>query len=221
VTLRNRLLTLRPRDRRALRAGAWILVPLLIAIFVIRPYTTAVQAGRAALERESDLLARETRAVLDLPGDSAVLRIFGLRVAAEAPRLFGGTDAVTASAELARYVSAGATACGLHLEQAETQTRIDSVGQTPLASTPSPANNRDAGGDLKVTIRARGNVLAIHAFLRAMENGPKLVRVERIEIGRTATDDTFDGTLTLTASVTALARRGVLGSTATASEEQP
>jgi type II secretory pathway component PulM len=220
VTLRDRLPTLRPRDRRAVRAGAWILVPLLIGTVVIRPYITALEASRSALENEADLLARETRAVLDLPSDSATLRATSLLLVAAAPRLFGGSDAVTAAAELARYVSASATACGLHLEQAETQTRADSVGQTSLASAPARATEGDS--NLRVTIRARGGVLAIYAFLRAMEDGEKLVRVERIDIVRTATDDTFDGTLTVTATVAGLARRGVVGSAAAAaSEDQP
>jgi len=219
MTLRDRLLTLRPRDRRAVRAGAWILVPLVIAIAVIRPYISALAATRTALEEEKDLLARETRAVLALPSDSEALRTTGLLVLAAAPRLFGGNDPVTAAAELARYVGATATACGLHLEQAETQTRADSVSQTSQASAPARA-----GGDsnLRVTIRARGGVLAIYAFLRAMEDGPKLVRVERIDIVRTATDDTFDGTLTLTATVAGLARRDVAGgAAATMAEDQP
>jgi len=218
MTLRDRLLTLRPRDRRAVRAGAWILV-LVIAIAVIRPYISALAATRTALEEEKDLLARETRAVLALPSDSEALRTTGLLVLAAAPRLFGGNDAVTAAAELARYVGATATACGLHLEQAETQTRADSVSQTSQASAPARA-----GGDsnLRVTIRARGGVVAIYAFLRAMEDGPKLVRVERIDIVRTATDDTFDGTLTLTARVAGLARRDVAGgAAATMAEDQP
>jgi hypothetical protein len=55
-----------------------------------------------------------------------------------------------------------------------------------------------------------------------MEDGPKLVRVERIDIVRTATDDTFDGTLTLTATVAGLARRDVAGgAAASTAEDQP
>jgi len=206
VTLRDLLLALRPRDRRALRAGAWTLAPLLIAIFVVRPYVGALETSRAAVASEADLLAREKRAVLDMPRDSMALRETGLLVLAAAPRLFGGSDAVTAAAELERYVSASATACGLHLEQTETPIRADTV-------------SRD--DNLRVTIRARGSVLAIDAFLRAMEEGSKLVRVERIDVVRSTTDDTFDGTMTLTATVAGLARRSVAGSVAAEEEEQP
>lgn len=221
MMLTTRLATLRPRDRRALRLGAWLLLPLAIGSFIVRPYAGALMTSRATLDNERDLLARETGAVSDLPRDRATLRSTTALLADAAPRLFDGGDAVTASAELARYVSECATRSGLRLEQAETQTRIDSAAGrvTPAASAAHEAVS--AAGELRVTVRARGDVLGVYAFLRAMEEGPKLVRVDRIGIARVSSDDELDGTLTLTATISGLARYGVLsGATVMAEEDR-
>ena len=200
MKLLSGLSTLGERDRRALRLGAWALVPLVIAGVIIRPYAAALIEHRTALASERASLAREYRAVLELANDRRALAALDSQLLSLAPRLFGRADVVTASAELARYASEEATAAGLHVAQVETQTRIDSA---PVAR--AEGNGRPAS-DLRVSLRARGNIVAIHDFLRAIEAGSKLVRVERIEIVRPSDGDGFDGALTFTALLVGSAR---------------
>ena len=219
MTLRDWLASLGTRDRRALRMGAWIVGLMLFVSLVGRPYVTSTLAIYSSLDQERALLDREARAMVQLPADRATLQATTGRLAAAAPRLFNGADAVTASAELARYATAAATESGLTLEQTETETRLDSGAR--LVDVPLQiARGGSADGNLRVSIRARGRILAIHTFLRAMEEGPKLVRVDRIEIARASTDDAFDGTLTLMATVSGLARRSVSSDSGSAGEEK-
>ena len=216
MTLRARLSRLQPRDRRALRGGAWVLLLSLTVMLVIKPYASALLASRAMLQTDRELLARESRAVAELSGDRQALHASNLALASLESNLFGGTDPVTASAELARYVSTRATQSGLRLEQTETNTPMDSAGIAGKGSARS-AGDVDA---LRVGIRARGGILAVFAFLRAMESGPRLVRIERIDIVRGSTDESFDGTLTFTATVAGLALRRT-SDTTVAAEDVP
>lgn len=204
------------RDRRALQLGAWILGPLFVANFVVRPYANALLERGAGLASERALLAREYRAVLALPGDRRALALLDSQLVSIAPRLFDGGDAVTASAELARYVSDIAGDARLHIAQVETETRLDSV------STARPRNERDAptSNDLRISLRARGDIVAIQEFLRAVESGAKLVRVERLEIVRASDGDVVDGALTFTALISGRAR-STLGAALTTEENSP
>lgn len=215
MTLRARLSRLQPRDQRALRLGAWMLLLSLTTILVLEPYASFLMASRAMLQTDRDLLAKESRAVAELPRDRQALQASNTALRSVESSLFGGTDRVTASAELARYVSTRATQSGLRLEQTETNTRIDST-----TLTDSSARSAGDVDPLRVAIRARGGILAVFAFLRAMESGPRLVRVERIDIVRGSTDESFDGTLTFTATVAGLALRTVSDTSAVA-EDQP
>jgi len=193
------------RDRRALHRGALLLVPLLFATVVVKPYVGVRLDTQAALTSNRMLLAKESGAAMDLPRDRATLDSLAALLSGMSSRLFNGGDAVTASAELARYVSVAASQCGLRLEQVETEPQIDSS---------------DVGA-LAVSIRARGDVVAIHAFLRAIEDGTKLVGIERIEIARASELDVFDGMLTLAAVVTGHARFAVIPGSLSDEEGNP
>ena len=190
----SRLTRLAPRDRRALHLGAWLIVPLLLATAVVEPYLRARLDARVALASDQMLVARESGAVIDLPRDRATLDSLTAVLTGVSRRLFAGNDAVTASAELARHVSITASECGLHLEQIDTETQLDT----------------NTVGALGVSMRARGDVVAIHAFLRAMERGSMLVRIERVEIARATDLAVFDGVLTLSAVVTGHARSAMI-----------
>ena len=200
MKLRSALTSLDARDRRALILGAWVLVPLLIAVVLIRPYVRVLLEQREALASERTLLARENRALLHLPDDRRSLASLDSELSTLAPRLFAGSDAVTASAELARYAAERAAMSRLRLAQVETEMRVDSTL---------------SGGDLRVSLRARGDILAIHEFLRSVESGPKLVRVERVEVVRGSDGGDSDAALTFTARLGARAR-STLGLTAIA-----
>lgn len=206
MSMRASVYSLSSRDRRALRIGAWLVLPLLAASLVVRPYVATLLVERAALANQRGLLSRELRAVHDVPSEVERLRNGNRVLVAEAGRLFGGTDAVTATAELARYVTARAVATGLRVDQAESSSDREPDGAMASGASSGASSAADSGA-LRVTLRAHGGSVGIYAFLRALETGPKLVRVERIEIAQASTDDAGGGTLTLAATVCGLARR--------------
>lgn len=205
---RLRLPLLAQRDRRAVLAGAWILVPVLITMLVVRPWAISAYQGRANVTRERELLLRERALLAEAPGDSTRLQQASRAVVDAAPRLFAGAEAVTASAELARYVTTHAAASGLVVRQAETQTMLGEDARTNVAA---PIDS--SAQPLRVAIRASGDVRAIVAFLRLMEDGPRLVRVERIGVSRGLAGTSEAGMLTLTATLTGLARSRFVGGT--------
>ena len=204
MTPRLRLPALGPRDERALRVGAWILAPALLFVLVVRPLTDALVDSHAALATERSLLGRELSLVAEAPRDRQLLRAAERALSAAAPRLFGGAEAVSASAELARYVAGQATRSGLAVEQTETETVLDSGAS---AAVPDDGSIGAVAGTrpLRVSIRAHGEVEAVTAFLHAVENGPRLVRVEQLAIS--VADTTTDSSLSLTATLSGLARR--------------
>lgn len=205
---RLRLPNLAPRDRRAVLVGAWVLLPVLIATLVLRPWAIAASEGRSSTTRERELLLRERALLAEAAGDSARLRLASLALADDAPRLFAGAEAVTASAELARYVTTQAVVSGLAVRQAETQTVLEDAARAdPAARADSSANV------LRVAIRASGDAGEVVRFLRLMEDGPRLVRVERIGISRGLAGTSEAGTLTLTATLAGLARNRFVGGT--------
>ena len=177
------------RDRRALRLGAWLLAPVLAVLLVVQPWRRAAREAHDALASERASLARELAALRDAPRDARLVTQ-GMRVLTEeGGRLFDGADAVAASAELAGYVADQAAEVGLELEDSETRATADSASVAA------------------VDVRASGDVLAIIGFLRALEEGPRLARVERLSIGPPPGADEGDGSLVLSATVTSLARR--------------
>ena len=198
---------LAPRDKRALRTGGWIVLPVLFATLVVRPLGDTWLDRKAALDGDRALLARELRLVTDAPRDRELLREERRALDASASRLFGGAEVVSASAELARYVAREASESRLTLEQAETETALDAAAEVP---PPNGAFALAAGGDqpLRVSIRARGDVEGIVAFLQALEGGHRLVRVDRIAITAADEGTTDDGSLLLTATLSGLARVG-------------
>ena len=182
--------TLGARDRRALRLGGLVLVPALLLALVVLPWARALAGARDDLATQRALLARELGAVRDGSRDVSGAIEARLALTLAAARLFDGADAVAASAELASYVSDQAIENGLEVEESET--RAAAPDDTPA-----------------MDMRARGDVLAIVDFLRALEDGPKLAHVERITItsDARAAGDEPDGMLTLDVSVRGLALR--------------
>lgn len=205
---RLHLPSLGARDRRALRLGAWIMVPLLFATLVVRPGVGALFEHRAAVQRDRALLARELRLVAESPRERQMLRAAERALSGSGPRLFAGAEPVSASAELARYVSREAKASGLTIEQSETETVLDTVAGSATAAGAAFAPGENAGGNrpLRISIRASGDIIAVTTFLARLEHGAKLVRVEQITI--VAGDSTSDdGSLSLGATLSGFARR--------------
>ncbi|HEX2780491.1 MAG TPA: type II secretion system protein GspM [Gemmatimonadaceae bacterium] len=202
---RPRFPALATRDVRALRLGAWVLLPALAATLVVRPAASALLDAREGVARERTLLARERTLVTRAAQVRERLRDARGALDDAAPRLFPGQDAVTASAELARYVGREATESGLDLEQLETETVLGEAGaegEQPIED----ARPDSSLAPLRVSLRAHGDVVAVVAFLHAIEEGVRLLRVERLDIVASTGDESTDaGTLTLTATIRGLA----------------
>lgn len=200
--------SLGPRDRRALRIGAWTVVPLLAITMVIRPWTASFIARREALDRARGVLMREQRALDGASRDRQRLAALHIALDESFNQLFAATDAATASAELARYVGSRAIATGVTLERTETETALDdslSTGRAEHGARTAVADSTQPV--LRVAIRGRGDTRAIIALLRAVETGPRLIRVERIGITRESVDgESVNGRLSFTATFVGLAR---------------
>src|SRR5687767_10178623 len=176
-----------PRDRRALRLAAWTVVPLLLVALVIRPYWRAMRASSEKLATQRTLLARELGAVRDAANEAELVRRGRRALAEEHSRLFDGGDAVAASAALASYVAERAAESGVDVEESETRAVPDSTAAA-------------------VEIGASGSVLDVVQFLRALEEGPRLARADRVVISP-AGGTSRSGTVTLKMTVTGLSRR--------------
>lgn len=177
------------RDRRALRLGLLVLAPALLWVWGVQPYRAALTEARDGLTLQREALAREQAL---LAGDG---RVSALRLAADSaadasrPRLFSARDDLLASAELAGYLARAARASDVLLQEADTR-----------PATVSPSGLRT----LQVEIRAESDLEGFLGFLQALEQGERLVRVERLTIARPADADADEGdveVLTLSATV--------------------
>jgi len=162
------------RDRRALTLGAWIALPALAVALVVRPAVSQLGEVHDALAAERLLLARERAALADARAD-----VDGAaRERPVADRLFSGQDDVMATAALASYVGGLAEAQDVWVQSATT---LDAV--------------RDASGvrQLRVSVRAEGDVAGVVRLLDALERGRYLVRVDHLEVAVTPAERSGDG----------------------------
>lgn len=161
--------TLSRRDRRAILIGAVVLLPGLVLIWGVRPYQAAVSDLRDRLATERATLARERAAVATARQNPKLKQRADSAMRTMRPRLFEGKDDVMASAELASYVGDVAHRSRVWLQDAGTR-----------AATPAAEGVRT----LRVEIRAESDLLGAMLFLQALEQGDKLVRVDRLDISR-------------------------------------
>jgi hypothetical protein len=183
--------TMAPRERRTIIIGALVLLPGLLYIWAVRPYQTALSDARDALATESQALAREKAAIATARQNPELQHIADSSMQVMKPRLFEGKDDVMASAELAAYVGDLARGARVWLQDAGTRPAI-------------------AAGDgvrtLRVEIRAESDLLGTLMFLQALERGEKLVRVDRLDISKSARGDDKDAeTLSIVATVAGFA----------------
>ncbi|HEY9226747.1 MAG TPA: GspMb/PilO family protein, partial [Gemmatimonadaceae bacterium] len=107
------------------------------------------------------------------------------------PRLFEGKDDVMASAELASYLGEVATSSRVWLQDASTRPAVAIA---------------EGVRSLRVDIRGESDLRGALRFLRALERGEKLVRIERLDISRTARGEEEEiETLSITATISGFA----------------
>lgn len=155
-----------PRDRRALALGALVLLPVLVYALVGRPYARALVEARAELAAERDLLTREL-ALLSLADTLPALgRMATVRVERINARLFEDAGDLSALA-FERYLLDLAEESRVRVEQSHAT--VDETAPGELAS-------------IEATLRGVSDLEGVLDLLYTLENGTKLVRVERIAL---------------------------------------
>ena len=182
------------RDRRAVVLGIGVLLPALLFIWGVRPYLGALDDTRQALAAERDALAREQAAVASARDNPRLHDVADSAMRALRPRLFEGRDDVMASALLASYVGDVAQRSRVWLQDANT--RPSTVGKDGVRTLP-------------VEIRGQSDLRGTLRFLQALERGPKLVHVDRLDVMHApgSADDSME-TLTITATISGFALAG-------------
>jgi hypothetical protein len=159
-----------PRDRRALRLGAVVVVTLVAATRVGPASARAVIGYRDSVQERAHALARTAALVAATPAMRDSLRDALSGVVGLAPQLVAGQTRADAGATLASLVSAMATSGALRLA------RVESLTDSPN------------GQPREVWVRAEleGDVRGVVRFLRRVESGEPLLTVR--EFALTAPD---------------------------------
>lgn len=154
------------RDRRALTAGAALVLAAILVVRILPAALRHYQATRAATAARLATLARAREAVrsAQLVRDSFALA--AQQLVALAPKLVPGSTAAEAAANLTSELSAAADRAGLHV----------------VAFDALPDNA--AGTFVPIALRGEleGDVAALAAFLQAVEAGPLVLAVRSLAI---------------------------------------
>ncbi len=199
-----RFAALQARDRRAVAVGLAILLPSLGWVYAGRPAVAALAELNDRIASERDALARERAAVAEATRNPARKRIADSAVAAVSGRVFSGANDVAAGATLATYVGNVARRTHVWLASATTRatpsgaaTSGPASGTVPGAASPGTASAGRGGRGavpgaaadgirvLRVELRGESDFQGVLDFLKALERGPKLVTVERLDIAKT------------------------------------
>lgn len=182
--------SLRPRDRRALGMGAAILIPALAWSAVVRPFVRGLGEDRARLVEQRGLLERELALVAGAPAQGAEESAANAGRSRLAPRLFEG-DALSAATALAGYATESARRNGVLVEEI----------QSGITAEAGPGLTR-----VEVATRGRSDLAGVLRWLRTLEAGGKLVRVERLSLERQSDSSPGDSADTEIIALTATLR---------------
>jgi hypothetical protein len=169
-----------------------VLAPVALYSLGVRPYLAALGDTRDRIQIASTALSRERAAVEMAKRNPEVQRLTDSAAQATAPRLFTGRDDVMASAELAAYLGDLADRHKVWMQDATTR---------PGATSPTGVRT------LRVDIRAESDFEGLLEFLQALEQGSKLVRVDRLEVSQALSGPGNEDaeTLTIVASISGFA----------------
>ena len=182
--------TMNARERRTILIGAAVLLAGFGVIWG-RMYRDALAGARDELATERATLARERVAVATARHNPQLQHMADSAMRAMRPRLFEGKDDVMASAELASYVGDVARRARVWLQDAGTR-----------PATPAAEGVRT----LRVEIRAESDLQGTLLFLQGLEQGDKLVRIDRLDISRAARTDEKDAeVLSIAATISGFA----------------
>ena len=181
---------LKDSERRTLKWGAMIGLPVLLYMFAVKPLYASLVDTREQLELERTTLVRERAAIAAAKRNPQLQRIADSLMQITSQRLFSGADDVMASAELGSYI--GDVAAKNHFLMTSATT-----GAVPKTRSPVRTLSED--------IRGESDLQGILEFLQALEHGPKLVRVSRVDISRPTRDADDIETVLFAATITAYA----------------
>lgn len=181
---------LKERERKVLLWGAIIAIPALLYTYGLKPMRASFADKKEQLEFERDALARERAAIAAAKRNPQLQHVADSLMQTTSQRLFSSSDDVMASAELGSYIGEVA---GKHHFLLTTAT----TGAVPKTKSIVRTLSED--------IRGESDLQGVLEFLQALEQGPKLVRVSRIDISRPTRDADDIETVLFAATVTAYA----------------
>jgi len=158
---------LSPRDRRAILIALCVLIPTLAYGYLLRPIAAQLARVRADISRESDLYRRELALIASEPAYQQTLAASGANLLAAAPRLFPGTDSITASAGFVSYVTGLAASHRVFIQRS-----------TPL----SPEMVTEGVLRLRTELRGVSDLHGIVSWLGILERTSKPVRVAELAL---------------------------------------
>ncbi|GJG85039.1 hypothetical protein tb265_02200 [Gemmatimonadetes bacterium T265] len=154
-------------ERRTTGIALGVLVPALLWVRAGQPLLDALAERRAALATERAALARERALVATAPRGVVVRRAVDSLVGATAGRLLAASDDAIAGAELSAYLAGVARTCRVQLTAAETQ---------------GASTSRAGVRSVAVVVRGESDTQGIIDFLRALESGGRLLRVDALAL---------------------------------------
>lgn len=181
---------LKERERKVLFWGALIVIPTLFYYYGAKPFQASLTDKREQLEFERTALVREEGAIAAAKRNPALQGVADSLMKETVSRLFSGADDVMTSAELGSYL--GEVAGNNHV-------------LLTSATTGVVAKPRSHVRTLSEDIRGESDLQGLLEFLQALERGPKLVRVSRLDISRPTRDADDIETILFSATVSAYA----------------
>jgi hypothetical protein len=181
---------LKERERKVLFWGALIVVPALLYLYGVKPFRLLLADKREQLEFEQTALVREEAAIAAAKRNPALQHVADSLMKLTVSRLFSGADDVMTSAELGSY-----------LGEVAGQNHVLLTTATTGAVAKLKSNVRTLSED----IRGESDLQGLLEFLQALERGPKLVRVSRLDISRPTRDADDIETILFSATVSAYA----------------
>lgn len=155
------------RDRRALWIGALLVAPVLAWRVLVAPMVAASATHAAQAELAAGLLARERALMRDGPRLPALLDSARRQLHNESESLFSADDTVAAVRALVTALRTSAREAGL--------TEV-SVEFAPS----SRATNEMM--EVQADVRARGSTAALASWLARIENGERVLPVDRLDV---------------------------------------
>jgi hypothetical protein len=163
-----------------------ILGPAFAFIWGVKPVLASFNRTRDQIFEQRQVLAQEKAAVAAAQRNPDLQRIADSAMRAMAPRLFEGRDDVMASAELVSHINNVAQRSDLLLQSAATR----------------PTDLVNGIRALRVEIRGESDLRGILTFLQTVESGEKLLRVDRLDISRSAAARDVEGVEPLAVAAT-------------------